>query len=114
VRCEKTSTSFWRVPHSITAGGQAVVSSRRNHDIKEQETGVALATKLPQIVRSQLRPGGQRQGELYSTDGRAVVSSRRNCDIKEQETGVELALKLPRSQLRPGAGLRQGQLILRL
>jgi hypothetical protein len=36
--------------------GQAVVSSRRNCDIKEQETGVGLATKLLQIVRSQLRP----------------------------------------------------------
>src|ERR1700734_244677 len=37
-------------------GGQAVVSSQRNCDIKEQETGVGLATKLLQIVRSQLRP----------------------------------------------------------
>ena len=30
--------------------GQAVVSSRRNCDIEEQETGVGLAPKLPQIV----------------------------------------------------------------
>ena len=30
--------------------GQAVVSSRRNCDSKEQETGVDLALKLPQIV----------------------------------------------------------------
>jgi hypothetical protein len=47
----RTSTSFWRLPHIITAGGQAVVSSRRNRDIKEQETGVDLALKLPQIVQ---------------------------------------------------------------
>ena len=30
--------------------GQAVVSSRQNHDIVEQETGVELALNLPQIV----------------------------------------------------------------
>ena len=30
--------------------GQAVVSSRQNHDIEDQETGVELALKLPQIV----------------------------------------------------------------
>jgi hypothetical protein len=50
--------------------------------------------------------GGQRQ--LYSPDGQAMVSSRRNRDIKEQKTGVDLALKLWRSQLRQGAGSRQG------
>ena len=31
--------------------GQAGDSSRRNHDIEEQETGVDLASKLPQIVQ---------------------------------------------------------------
>jgi hypothetical protein len=36
-----------------------VVSSRRNCDIKEQETGVALATKLPQIVSISTTPGGR-------------------------------------------------------
>ncbi|PYX73841.1 MAG: hypothetical protein DMG78_07830 [Acidobacteria bacterium] len=30
--------------------GEAVVSSRRNHDIEEQETGVELVSKLLQIV----------------------------------------------------------------
>ena len=30
--------------------GEAVVSSRRNHDIEEQETGVELVSKLPRIV----------------------------------------------------------------
>ena len=30
--------------------GEAVVSSRQNHDIEEQETGVELVSKLPQIV----------------------------------------------------------------
>jgi hypothetical protein len=45
--------------HIITADGQAVVSSRRNCDIKEQETGVALATKLPQIVSITTTPGGR-------------------------------------------------------
>jgi hypothetical protein len=45
-----------------------VVSSRLNCDIKEQETGVALATKLPQIVSiNNYARGGQRQGQLYST-----------------------------------------------
>ena len=30
--------------------GEAVVSSRRNRDIEEQETGVELVSKLPRIV----------------------------------------------------------------
>ena len=30
--------------------GEAVVSSRQNHDIEEQETGVELVSKLPRIV----------------------------------------------------------------
>ena len=30
--------------------GEAVVSSRRNHDIEEQETGVELVSKLLKIV----------------------------------------------------------------
>ena len=30
--------------------GEAGVSSRRNHDIEEQETGVELVSKLPRIV----------------------------------------------------------------
>ena len=30
--------------------GQAGDSSRQNHDIEEQETGVELVPKLPQIV----------------------------------------------------------------
>ena len=36
-----------------------MVSSRRNHDIKEQETGVELASKLPQIVAITTTPGGR-------------------------------------------------------
>ena len=45
-----------------------MVSSRRNCDIKEQETGVELAPKLPQIVSiNNYARGGQRQGQLYST-----------------------------------------------
>jgi hypothetical protein len=55
-----------------------------------------LATNLPQIVSiNNYARGGQRQGELYSTDGQAVVSLRLNCDIKEQGTGVAMATKLP-------------------
>ena len=36
-----------------------MVSSRRNRDIKEQETGVDLALKLPQIVPITTTPGGR-------------------------------------------------------
>ena len=36
-----------------------MVSSRRNRDINEQETGVALATKLPQIVLMTTTPRGR-------------------------------------------------------
>jgi len=39
--------------------GQAVVSSRRNDDIKEQKTGVDLALKLPQIAPVTTTPGGR-------------------------------------------------------
>ena len=55
----RTSTSFWRLPDIITAGGQAMVSSRLNHDINEQETGVDLALKLPQIAPITTTPGGR-------------------------------------------------------
>ena len=48
--------------------GQAVVSSRQNHDIEDQETGVELALKLPQIVSiANYAKAPRRQGELYST-----------------------------------------------
>ena len=51
--------------HIISAGGQAVVSSRQNHDIKKQKTGVDLALKLPQIAPITTTPGvGSRQGQL--------------------------------------------------
>jgi hypothetical protein len=36
-----------------------VVSSRRTCDINEQETGIALATKLPQIVSMTTTPRGR-------------------------------------------------------
>ena len=48
-----------RLPHIIAAGGQAVVSLRRNGDIKAQETGVDLALKLPQIAPITTTPGGR-------------------------------------------------------
>src|ERR1700727_3498983 len=91
----RTSTSSWRLPQSniISAGGQARDFSHQDGDIEEQETGVDLALKLPQIVSITTTPGAA-SAELYSTDGQAVVSSRRNCDIKEQKTGVDLASKL--------------------
>ena len=64
----RTSASFWRLAHIITADGQAVVSSRRNCDIEEQETGVELAPKLPQIVPITTTPGGRLAPRtLYST-----------------------------------------------
>ena len=48
--------------------GQAVVSSRQSHDIEDQETGVELALKLPQIVSiPNYAKAPRRQGELYST-----------------------------------------------
>ena len=48
--------------------GQAGDSSRQNHDIEEQETGVDLASKLPQIVQIvNYARGRRRQGQLYST-----------------------------------------------
>ena len=48
--------------------GQAVVSSRQNHDIEDQETGVELALKQPQIVSiANYARAPRRQGELYST-----------------------------------------------
>jgi hypothetical protein len=71
-----------------------VVSLRRNHDIKEQKTGVELAVKLPQIAPITTTPGG-RLPHIITAGGQAMVSSRRNGDIKEQETGVDLAPKLP-------------------
>jgi hypothetical protein len=48
----RTLTSSWRLPQSniISAGGQARDFSHQNRDIKEQETGVELALKLPQTV----------------------------------------------------------------
>ena len=47
-----TSTSFCELPQSniISAAGQARDFSHQNRDIKEQETGVELALKLPQTV----------------------------------------------------------------
>ena len=52
----------------IDADGETVVSSRQNHDIKEQETGVDLASKLPQIVPIVNYARGRRpQRHLYST-----------------------------------------------
>ena len=48
--------------------GQAVVSSRQNHDIEEQETGVELVSQLPQIVSiANYTKVPRREGELYST-----------------------------------------------
>ena len=48
--------------------GQAVVSSRQNHDIEDQETGVELSLKLPQIVSiANYAKAPRGQGELYST-----------------------------------------------
>ena len=42
----------------ISADGQARDFSHQNRDIKEQETGVELALKLPQIVPITTTPGG--------------------------------------------------------
>jgi hypothetical protein len=53
-RWPRLATIFLRGRHRqgelYSTDGQAVVSSRRNCDIKKQETGVDLAPKLPQIV----------------------------------------------------------------
>ena len=56
----RTLTSSWRLPQSniISAGGQARDFSHQNRDIKEQETGVDLALKLPQIAPISTTPGG--------------------------------------------------------
>jgi hypothetical protein len=43
----------------ISADGQARDFSHQNGDIKEQETGVELALKLPQIVPITTTPGGR-------------------------------------------------------
>ena len=52
----------------IDADGETVVSSRQNHDIEEEETGVDLAPKLPQIVPIvNYARGRRRQRHLYST-----------------------------------------------
>ena len=66
----RISTSSWRLPQSniISTDGQARDFSHQNRDIKEQETGVDLAPKLPQIVSTNnYARGGQRQGQLYPT-----------------------------------------------
>ena len=49
--------------------GEAVVSSRRNHDIEEQETGVELVSKLPRImsIANHAQEGASAKGKLYST-----------------------------------------------
>ena len=49
--------------------GQAGDSSRRNHDIEEQETGVELVSKLLQIVSiaNYAQGAASTKGELYST-----------------------------------------------
>jgi len=48
----KTSTSSWRLQSNIiSAGSQAKDFSHQDGDIEEQETGVDLASKLPQIVQ---------------------------------------------------------------
>ena len=55
----RTSTSSWRLQSNIiSAGGQARDFSHQNADIEEQETGVELACKLPQIVPITTTPGG--------------------------------------------------------
>jgi hypothetical protein len=66
----RTSTSFCGLPQSniISADGQARVFPHQHCDIKEQETGVELALKLPQIAPMTTTPGaGSGQGHLYST-----------------------------------------------
>ena len=64
----RTSTSSWRLRQSniISADGQARDFSHQNGDIEEQETGVELAPKLPQIVPITTTPGGSSR-KLYST-----------------------------------------------
>ena len=49
--------------------GKARDSSRRNHDIEEQETGVELVSKLPRIVSitNYAQGAASAKGELYST-----------------------------------------------
>ena len=49
--------------------GEAGDSSRRNRDIEEQETGVELVSKLPQIVSiaNYAQGAASAKGELYST-----------------------------------------------
>jgi hypothetical protein len=49
--------------------GEARDSSRRNHDIEEQETGVELVSKLPRIVSitNYAQGAASAKGELYST-----------------------------------------------
>ena len=60
---------------------------------------------------------GLPQSNIISADGQARDFSHQRRDIKEQETGVEFAPKRPQIvpiTTTPGAGSRQGQLILRL
>ena len=54
----KTSTSSWRLQSNIiSAGSQAKDFSHQDGDIEEQETGVDLVLKLPQIVPITTTPG---------------------------------------------------------
>jgi hypothetical protein len=70
-------------PRTSLRTSSAPASSRSNRDIKEQETGVELLSKL--VADRQLRQGG-RQGQLY---------------------GVESAIKIRRYRYRYGQSFHQ-------